>query len=122
MGLDTLRKEQGIEVHSIEDYKSLARLQELAIMGMEAVESGEVEFTSMSEVMKALDNYNRERRLLSGGPTERSETTNINISLGGNASTPIKAVQALLAIAASIQSPIIEDDDDDDVIDVTPDD
>lgn len=116
MGLEALKKEQGLDVPSLEKYAHLSRLRELAILAMEAVEGGEVEFSSMSEVQAALKSYEDYRRLVEGKPsTQGGETTNINISLGGTRD-PIKAVQALIAIAASTQ----DSAEDKDIIDVTP--
>lgn len=119
MGLDAMREEQDLEAYSAEDKRSLDRFRELAIMAMDAVQDGDVEFESMSEVLRAIKEYDNARRLLEGGPvqTGQGEVTNIlNIHLGGQ--DPQMAVEALLAIANSIES--VEDDED--VIDVTPED
>lgn len=121
MGLEELRKEQDLEVPSIEEYTHLSRLRELAIMAMESVETGEVEFQTMSEVRAALKEYEEYRRLVHGKPQQgqKGETTNINISLGGVSHDPKMAVAALLSIASAAE---LEDSDDEDVIDVTPED
>jgi hypothetical protein len=115
MGLESLKQEQALEVASIDEYIHLSRLREISIMAMEAIESGEVTFNTMNEVLKALELYAKERRLVEGEPTERRETK-VNISLGGAGGEPIKAVQALLAIAASIERD--EPEERNDVIDI----
>lgn len=116
MGLQEMRDEQSLEVASIDEQIHLSRLRELSIMAMESIETGEVEFTTMSEVLRALQLYANERRLVEGEPTERKET-NLNISLGGKGKDTLKAVEALLAIASSMSgSKQIESED---VIDVT---
>lgn len=120
MGLDAMREDQDLDLYSEEDHRSLLRFKELAIMAMEAVQDGEVAFESMSEVLRALEKYDNARRLLEGGPAVQKgqgETTNILTINVVQGATPKMAVEALLAIANSIDS-----SDDDDVIDVTPED
>jgi hypothetical protein len=117
MGLTKMKEDQAIQLASVEEQAHLLRLKELAIMGMEAIEEGEVEFTTMGEVLRAQELYAKERRLVEGEPTERRETR-VNISLGGEGRTPIKAISALLAIAGDTEN--LFDDEEDEVIDVTP--
>jgi transcriptional regulator of heat shock response len=105
MGLEQLDKDTDISHYSIEDQIHLQRLQELAVMGLEAIEKGEVRFEKMSEVIRVLKDLAYERRMLEGEPTDRTETT-LRLKVGGEGADSKLAIRAILEIIADVEDPV----------------
>jgi hypothetical protein len=99
MGLNHLEKQAETSLASIEDQIHLQRLNELAVMALQAIEDGEVRFEKMSEVIQILKTLAYERRLIEGEPTERRETT-LRLQVGGESVDPKVSIRAILEIIA----------------------
>lgn len=107
MGKDQLEKQAETSLASIEDQIHLQRLTELAVMAMQAIEDGDVEFEKMSEVIQILKTLAYERRLIEGEPTERRETT-LRLQVGGEGADPKISIRAMLEIIAEAGDQIEE--------------
>jgi len=99
MGLDQLEKDSEVSLASVQDQIHLQRLNELAVMGLQAIEDGTVEFEKMSEVLRVLKDLAYERRMIEGEPTERTETT-LRLKVGGEGVDSKLAIRAMLEIIA----------------------
>jgi hypothetical protein len=97
MGLEKHKEDTELTRASMEEEIHLQRLAEIATMAMEAIESGEVKFERMSEVLAALQAFAHERRLIEGEPTERRETV-VRLRVGGEDTSPMTAIRAMIEI------------------------